>query len=77
MSELLSSFNDRIHNTLGSKLRKYQEYVANEIIEALERCIRFIVASMPTGSGKTLIEIFTAFYGFQQGIPPYTRIRAY
>ena len=68
MSELLSSFNDRIYNTLGFKLRKYQEHVANEVIEALAKGSRFIIVSMPTGSGKTLIEIFTAFYGLQRGI---------
>ena len=69
MSKLLSSFNDRIHSTLGFKLRKYQEHVANEVVEALAGGTRFIIVSMPTGSGKTLIEMFTAFYGIRRGIP--------
>lgn len=69
MSSLLGSFNDRVYNILGFKLRKYQEHVANEVIGAIERGSRFIIVSMPTGSGKTLIEMFTAFYGLQHGIP--------
>ncbi len=69
MSSLLGSFNDRVYNILGFKLRKYQEHVANEVIGAIERGSRFIIVSMPTGSGKTLLEMFTAFYGLQHGIP--------
>lgn len=69
MSELLSSFNDRIHSILGFKLRKYQEHVANEVIKALARGSGFTIVSMPTGSGKTLIEIFMAFYGLRHDVP--------
>jgi len=46
------------------KLKKYQVYVAHELLGALKEN-RFIVVSMPTGSGKTLLEEFTAFYALR------------
>ncbi|RLI96733.1 MAG: hypothetical protein DRP00_04955 [Candidatus Aenigmatarchaeota archaeon] len=69
MSELFISFDGLIHNKLGFELRKYQKHVAIKIIEALKNDSRLIIVSMPTGSGKTLIEIFTAYYGIHRDIP--------
>ncbi len=69
MDDLLKLFNNIIANRLGFSLRKYQEHVAYEIVRSVEEGHRFIIVSMPTGSGKTLIEMFTAFYGLRQGIP--------
>jgi len=56
-------------NVLGFTLRKYQRHVANDVIKSIREGHKFIVVSMPTGSGKTLVEIFTAFYGLKQGAP--------
>ncbi len=66
--EVLESFNNIISDKLGFTLRKYQEHVAKEIIKSLGERHRFIVVSMPTGSGKTLVEMFVAYYGLEQGI---------
>ena len=68
MNEVLKYFNDTITARLGFSLRKYQRHVAREIVESMGKGYRFIIVSMPTGSGKTLIEMFTAFYGLQQGV---------
>ena len=48
------------------RLKKYQLYVAKEILGAL-KSHNFIVVSMPTGSGKTLIEELIAFHAVNQG----------
>ena len=69
MDNLLNLFNNVIADKLGFTLRKYQEYVAKEIIKSIREGHRFTIVSMPTGSGKTLIEMFTAFYVLEQGIP--------
>jgi superfamily II DNA or RNA helicase len=71
-SDAINRFNEHL-GKIGSKiwgkplqLKKYQRYVAKEILEAL-KSHSFIVVSMPTGSGKTLIEEFIAFYAVNQG----------
>ena len=69
MDDLLKHFNDIITNKLGFTLRKYQEHVAYEIVKFVREEHRFVIISMPTGSGKTLIEMFVAFYGLRQGVP--------
>ncbi|MEB3757082.1 MAG: DEAD/DEAH box helicase [Caldisphaeraceae archaeon] len=69
MDELLNNFADCIRGRLGIALREYQKHVAYEILKSIEKGHKFIIVSMPTGSGKTPIEMFTAFYGFQYGIP--------
>ncbi len=48
------------------ELKRFQVCVAREILEALKNN-NFVVVSMPTGSGKTLIEEFVAFYAVNQG----------
>jgi superfamily II DNA or RNA helicase len=71
-SDSINKFNQHLEkissNIWGKPLRlkKYQLYVAKEILEAL-KSHNFIVVSMPTGSGKTLIEEFIAFYVINQG----------
>ena len=62
MDKALNDFNELLHNTLGIVLHKYQEHVARSISEKLDSGLGFLVVSMPTGSGKTLLEIYTAFY---------------
>ncbi len=69
MESSLYLFNNVICEKLGFPLRKYQVHVAREIIKSIKEGRRFIIVSMPTGSGKTLIEMFTAFYGVRQGVP--------
>ena len=67
MEESLNVFNRVVVDRLGFGLRVYQRHVASEIINALREGYRFIIVSMPTGSGKTLLEMFSAFYGFLHG----------
>jgi len=69
MEYYLKLFNANIVKKLGFSFRKYQEYVAYEIVESIREGHKFIIVSMPTGSGKTLIEMFTAFYGLEMGFP--------
>ncbi len=65
MTNTLKLFNTFIESKLGVTLRRYQEYVAKEILDSLERGCSFIVVSMPTGSGKTLLEMLIAHYFLQ------------
>ncbi|WP_052833806.1 DEAD/DEAH box helicase family protein [Staphylothermus marinus] len=69
MNDPLSRFNNVVEEKLGFTLRKYQEVVASEIVESVRKGCKFIIVSMPTGSGKTLVEMFTAFYGLESGVP--------
>ena len=69
MDDLPNIFNSIISDKLGFALRKYQEHVADEVVKSIREGHRFIIISMPTGSGKTLVEMFTAFYGLRQGVP--------
>lgn len=66
MNDLLSSFNEIVGGSLGFTLKRYQECVAGEIAKSLERGCRFVIVSMPTGSGKTLVEMFSAYYGLNK-----------
>ncbi len=52
---------------MGFNLHKYQESVAKEIIIHIEHGDRFITVSMPTGSGKTVLEMLTAEYLLGRG----------
>lgn len=63
MNDLLSSFNEIVSGSLGFTLKRYQECAAREIVKSLEKEYRFVIVSMPTGSGKTLVEMFSAYYG--------------
>ncbi|AEC52316.1 putative protein DNA repair protein RAD25 [Pyrococcus sp. NA2] len=62
---IIEEFNAMLKEKLDFSLRPYQEYVINDIINSTTRGDRFIVVSMPTGSGKTLIEIFMAYYSLK------------
>jgi superfamily II DNA or RNA helicase len=70
--KIIEEFNrvlfERMLNLSGKPimLKKYQSYVAQEILRYL-RNNRFIIVSMPTGSGKTLLEEFTAYYAIKYG----------
>lgn len=65
---MISDFNEIIQNSLGFTLFPYQEYVGKEILSNLEANKRFIVISMPTGSGKTVLELLTAYYLVKKGV---------
>ena len=58
----LREFNENVKGRLGVSLRRYQEDVAREILSCLDQGCRHVVVSMPTGSGKTLLEMFIAYY---------------
>ena len=57
MNSLLALFNNIISDKMNYTLRKYQEHVVDEIIRSIREGHRFIIVSMPTGSGKTLIAV--------------------
>ncbi|MFA4669170.1 DEAD/DEAH box helicase [Pyrococcus kukulkanii] len=65
--DLISEFNRKLENAFGFTLHKYQEAVARELIDQLEHGERFITVSMPTGSGKTVLEMLTAEYLLSKG----------
>jgi superfamily II DNA or RNA helicase len=48
-------------------LKRYQVYVACELVRAVDEGERFVIVSMPTGSGKTFLEMFAAFYADKKG----------
>lgn len=58
----VSEFNALIYNVPGftSGMWDYQKVVAKELLRRMKNS-RFIVVMMPTGSGKTLLEVFTAW----------------
>lgn len=60
--EVLTDFDNVVKDRLGFSLRPYQRYVAESIVGCVGEGGRFIVVSMPTGSGKTLLEMFASFY---------------
>ncbi|HLI46434.1 MAG TPA: DEAD/DEAH box helicase family protein, partial [Geobacterales bacterium] len=66
MNKIIDDFNNIISSKLGFELRKYQVHVVKEVIEKIEAGQRFIIVSMPTGSGKTLLEMCVAYYAFTQ-----------
>jgi len=65
MSAILNEFNAMLMEKFGSSLRPYQEHVIKDIVNSIACGNKFVVVSMPTGSGKTLIEIFTAYYNIK------------
>ncbi len=62
-------YEERVNRSIGLRLRGYQRHIAREIMDSLDSCGRcFIAVSMPTGSGKTLVEGFLGFFwGFFRG----------
>ncbi|WP_083500643.1 DEAD/DEAH box helicase [Thermococcus celericrescens] len=65
--EFIQEFNKKLGQKLGFSLHKYQEIVAKELIVHIERGDRFVTVSMPTGSGKTVLEMLTADYLLGRG----------
>lgn len=65
---MISEFNDIAKKSLGITLFPYQEYVGKEIINKIESNNKFIVVSMPTGSGKTVVELLIAYYLIKKGV---------
>ncbi|ARM75610.1 DEAD/DEAH box helicase [Acidianus manzaensis] len=66
---MIKEFEDVIKKSLGFSLFPYQKYVSDEIIKSIEqKDKKFIVVSMPTGSGKTIIELLMAYYLLEKGI---------
>lgn len=61
----LEEFNEALRSKLGFSMRAYQLHVAREILDNLEE--GFLVVSMPTGSGKTILELFTAHLLLERG----------
>ena len=64
----VDSFSEVLRRGLGISLRPYQRFVAGELLGLLGGGVRFAVVSMPTGSGKTLIEILTAYRLLRAGL---------
>ncbi len=65
--DFISEFNRKLENAFGFTLHRYQEAVAEDIINQLKKGERFITVSMPTGSGKTILEMLTAEYLLNKG----------
>ncbi len=65
--DVLVSFNGLLAERLSFGFRRYQKHVARDVINVIRGGSRFVVVSMPTGSGKTFIELFIAFYSLEQG----------
>ncbi len=62
----LEEVSKEISEKLG-KLRKYQEVVLGEILKEISKGRRFVVVCLPTGSGKTWIEIALALSLLDEG----------
>ncbi|WP_338598614.1 DEAD/DEAH box helicase [Sulfolobus tengchongensis] len=57
----ISDFSKLIKEKLGVEIYAYQKYISEEL-EKMMNEKRFIIVSMPTGSGKTLVELYVAYY---------------
>jgi len=55
---VISEFKELTNNKIGIVSRGYQLHVMEEVLRKIKEKYRFIIISMPTGSGKTLIETF-------------------
>lgn len=58
----LEDFEGLVEARLGVKLRRYQLNVIGDVLSELEKGARAIFVSMPTGSGKTLIETYFGYW---------------
>lgn len=52
---------------VGLKLRKYQRAVWSDVERELSRGARKIIIAMPTGSGKTFMEMLAAYWDLVAG----------
>ncbi|MCI2415682.1 MAG: DEAD/DEAH box helicase [Candidatus Aramenus sp.] len=62
-----SEFDERLKKSLGFSMFPYQEYVSRDLVRALELNYKFVIVSMPTGSGKTVVELFMAYHLLRRG----------
>ncbi len=62
----IDDFKRLLENVLGFSMYTYQERVTLDIIKELSRS-KFVVVSMPTGSGKTVVELAVAYYLARRG----------
>mgnify|MGYP000389059139 CR=1 FL=1 len=63
--ELVKEFNRLLSSIDIGKLRSYQEKVLEDILRTIDEGHSFIVVSMPTGSGKTFIEMSLAYWSLR------------
>lgn len=64
----INKYEDILRKTINIKqLYDYQRVAGREIIESLDKGKQFIIVSLPTGSGKTLLETLTAYYSLKKG----------
>jgi len=63
----IGDFGELVESRLGLRLRSYQVGVIGDVLGELEGGSRAVFVSMPTGSGKTLIEVFFGYWGFGKG----------
>jgi superfamily II DNA or RNA helicase len=57
----METFGTLVEESLGFTVYPYQRAVAQDVVEAIKSS-DFVVVSMPTGSGKTLVELALAHY---------------
>lgn len=65
--DYINDFNSLLREKLGFSMFPYQEHVSKDLVNAIDLGEKFVVASMPTGSGKTVIEIFLAYFLMKKG----------
>jgi len=63
----IRSFERAVRSSLGFSLRQYQRAVFESVADSVVRGERFVVVAMPTGSGKTLVEMLTAYHFMRRG----------
>ncbi|MCG3108311.1 ATP-dependent RNA helicase SrmB [Metallosphaera sp. J1] len=61
------TFAEKLRDSLGFTPYPYQERVVTDVLNTLEKS-RFVVVSMPTGSGKTLVELMLADHLRRKGM---------
>jgi len=66
LTGVLDRFEELLNET-GLKLRRYQRAVWSDVRGELFRGTRKIIIAMPTGSGKTFVEMLAAYWGLVNG----------
>ena len=64
----LEDFEGLVEARLGVSLRRYQVSVIGDVLSELEEGTRAVFVSMPTGSGKTLIETYFGYWSVKSGL---------
>jgi len=60
-----NNFTYLLEKNLGIKFYKYQEYVVKNLLLSINKGERFVIVAMPTGSGKTLIEMYMSYWALE------------